>query len=412
MKYLLFALAFFLTVSLASTAAPRHCYDSLLVDGLDELQYYALDTSNHWIAITKPFTSMYRVIIDGIESKPFNEISPIKLSSDGYAWAFFGYDNLGWNLITRDSSSYLPAGCAPGEICFSPDGSALAYSYFDNTMEYFSVRGKEIRATNKSGQLFLNTNGYQYAYIASSGSRYVVNINGRETTSYDTIVPFGFWHDNKFLFAARNGYDWKIYKNDKEITEPFQNVSFCKINRSGTVAAAIVGRALNNVTSILISDQFYEPLYGMPYENAYALVLHPELAIASFVGTNNGYKHAVMNTIEMPGGEDISSVFFTHNGEDNYYLVCGIDCSLIVNGKKFPLSDNIYLDKLFARKPGSNTFAYTTSSTLVMRYLENPDMLGGRLMDEMGGARYNRLLDRYEALGRIGNRLYLLWCTD
>jgi hypothetical protein len=58
------------------------------------------------------------------------------------------------------------------------------------------------------------------------------------------------------------------------------------------------------------------------------------------------------------------------------------------------------------------TFAYSTGSTMVVRYLEDGDMRAGMMVNETIEPRYNRFEDRYETLGSTNNRLYLLTCKD
>ncbi|MFM7774332.1 MAG: hypothetical protein ACKO9V_05730, partial [Candidatus Kapaibacterium sp.] len=69
------------------------------------------------------------------------------------------------------------------------------------------------------------------------------------------------------------------------------------------------------------------------------------------------------------------------------------------------------LDVTFVREPGSSTYAMSTLTSLVVRELERKDIAVGTMCEETSKPRYNRKTRRYEALGRINQRLYLLNCV-
>jgi hypothetical protein len=79
-----------------------------------------------------------------------------------------------------------------GEITFSPNGRYLAYSYYQGETEIINLPFRQISITYRYGKLFIDNSGASFTFLGLRGSRFVININGRESSTYDSIIPIGY----------------------------------------------------------------------------------------------------------------------------------------------------------------------------------------------------------------------------
>ena len=126
---------------------------------------------------------------------------------------------------------------------------------------------------------------------------------------------------------------------------------------------------------------------------------------------DNGKNLVVLNSVEYSGGEYSSKPIFTYDGSELYFLGCNNDCFLNVNGRNYPILNDLTLNASYAKKPNSETLAYSTSTSLVVRDLQFSTLYAGKMVDEVSEPIYNWKLSRYEALGKINDRLYLMYCN-
>lgn len=381
--------------------------DTLIYDGFEVVHSFGMDTTDHWWVITTPYTGQYRVIIDGIESDSYYEIKHLSFSPDGKRWAYFALNAVQWYLVTNDTIISLP-GNGAGELLFSDDSKRLIYSYMFNEEEHIIVGKRKYIVINRSGKLITNYNGTRLAFMMRRAGSYVLNINGTETTVYDEIIPVGFWNDGRFIYAGRNSVNWRIYKGDEEITEVYSSVTETAINRFGTVFAALVTLMSGHTVCIMLSDEYISLIESKKYESGKNLVLHPELSMYSFSATLNNNNYIVYSGAEYYAGKEASEPFFSYDGSELIYIGCDVSCSIFINGKKYPVTSDFATDRKIAIKPGGETVAYTTSSNLVLRYLDRNYYVAGMMVDLTGDVRYNWREARYEALGMINGRVYLL----
>ncbi len=183
-----FLLVFFLTGINFLNAQSSN--DKMLLVGSETLVQFGMDTTGNWWAVTQPCSTQYRAVINGWESSAYLELTGLKFSASGTKWAFFGYDNSGWDVVSVDTVINLNAS-AVGEIHFSSVNSKLSYSYTDAGQEYIILGDKKISTYSRTGSYYINPLGNRYAYISQRGSSYVININGKETQTFDQIRPIG-----------------------------------------------------------------------------------------------------------------------------------------------------------------------------------------------------------------------------
>ncbi len=404
------AAIFFGIVFSFGLSASRMCYDYLLLDGSEPLVDYGLDTTDHWWAVTAPFANNFRLIVDGEMSDVYRQIDYPVFSPDGERWACFVSDNVRWYILTEDTIFALP-GNLPGEIAYSPDSKVMAYSYFDGSVETIVYGEKKIRVSNRFGKFYLNQDGSKIAFTGYVGDRVSLNFGHKKFGStYDEIIPFGFWHTDEFLFAARNGGMWEIYKGDRAISEKYRQIYETAINLFGDCAGALAVNSIGRRVGLTISDDYYEPKRSVTYDMAQNLALHPYLPLIAFNARINDRNYVVYSSAEYEAGLDTGAPRFTHDGENLYFIGCNLYCFVNVDGQEIESNTTLSLDRVYAMKPNSETVAYSTSSSLVVRFVKTNYLHSGMMVDETIHPRWNWRRESYEAPGVINNRLYLLTC--
>ncbi len=389
----------------------QRCGEQQIWDGSEKVVSYGIDTTGNWWVITQPFSNQYRLIVNGNQSDLALKVDGLTFSNDGKKWAAFTSEKEKLYLFTNEGKITLPSLSMSGMLAYTPNSEILCYSYKREDIETVVVGKKKFDVMNGTGEYFLSYTGDRVALLGKLSSGYVMNINGVESPLYDKIKPFGFWNDGQFIFAGKSGTTWQIFKGSKSISDKYKDITEVAINIYGTVAAAIVVLPSGRKSSVLISDEYYEPLLGKEYEQAYDLVLHPEFSLIGYRAVDNGRNIVVLNSVEYAGGEYSSKPFFTYDGSELCFLGCNNDCFINVNGRNYPILNELTLNSVYAKKPNSETVAYTTSTSLIVRDLQFSTLYAGKMVDEVSTPIYNWKLNRYEAIGRISDRLYLMYCN-
>jgi hypothetical protein len=386
----------------------------MLLDGTEDLVLFDNDTTGHWWAITKPFSNRYKIIIDNYESSVFEDISYPVFSPDGEKWAFFAYTGSSIHLINHNGFSISDSSIDAtdfGEIIYSPNGEHLAYTYFQGINEILQLPFRKLTITNRVGSLFIDNSGYKYALLGKRLGRFVVNIDGNESTTYDSIVPIGFWSNGDFIYESFNGNNWEVYKGKKQIGTAYSRIIDAKINYLGSILALLVRLNTGRGMSIVIADG-YDIMYGKSYDNIWGLALHPTELLYGYGALDYNKYYVVQNSTEYFATDEIANPFYTYNGDELIFFGMGdFDPYINVNGKKTNIKITLYTNDVIAKKPTSNTIALTTNVSLLIYDYEKMEYYTGFMCDDMGKAIYNRRTEKYEALGTINNRLYLLTCV-
>ncbi len=385
------------------------CKDYLLLDGMEPLKSLGMDTTTNWWAITEPFSGMNRIIISGNTSKTFVNILDPVFSPDGNRWAYFAEDNVSLLLVQNDTTINLGA-AKPGKIHFSGNSEQLAYSYYINNTEFIHLNDKKIEVINGTRDFVVDYYGNSLAFIIRKGNNSYIVKNYTEYGIYDDIKILGFDENSKIVYAAKSGNGWEFYKDDRAISDIYSSVNEIKVNLEGTVFAAIVQNMSGKYQAMLISNEYYEPLVGMPYDKASGLTLHPTLALYAYLAERNLVNYIVYNSAEYAGGQFNGNPQFSWNGDELYYISCDIDCYIGINGKRNLLNNTIDVNSKLAIAPNTNTYAYSTSSSLVVARMDSKELTAGMMVDLVMPPRYNRFDNRYETLGVINNKLYMMTC--
>lgn len=403
-------------------------YEKLVFDGSENVVSYGIDTTGHWwIAAAGGFSQNYvvrgsigqwyiydsthlgmiRIIIDGIQSKQYYEVTKPVFSPDGKRWAFFGHDNVKWNIVTNDT--ILPLFCDSVSLLgYSKNSEILYYSYSQGSETIFSIGEKTVRGYNSFGDIFVSYGGERYAIGGYRGDRKVYTLQGWETPPYDEIIPIGFLYDGSFLYAAKNGPYWEVFRDKKVISESFLDIVDYTINSDCNAAGILARRISGDNVAILLSDEYSEPLVSRPYDGVNSIIIHPTLPMIAYKAVSNGNNYIVLSNTEFIGGVSTGKPKFTHDGSQLYFYGCNVDCFINIDGRKYSLYNLIDLSYDYSMKPFSMTIGYSTSTTMVVRYVTTKEQLLGKLSDDITNTIFNWRLDEYQSLGRINNRIFLM----
>lgn len=396
---------------ITSSLHARKCFDYNLTDGAEVLIDYGLDTTNNWWAITGPFTNQVRLIVNGEEMEAVYEVTPPIFSQDGLYWGSFMRDNAGWNMVTNDTMFRISSR-QPGEIVFARNNSKLIYTYFQGNMERIYHNGEYIEIFGRVGNLYTDVDGNRLAYMRNRDGIKTINIDGKESTVFDEVKPVGFLQDGNFYYAGGIGGLWHLYKNDEIVSETYNFIDQVRINPDQTIGAFSAVLPSNFSVAVVIDPRYEAFIESERYNIISNLALHPFEPLVAFSGDFNDNFNIYMSSVAYNSGRRASLPQFTHNGDDLFFIACMIDCFASINGVSYPLGNVFDLNKALAVKPSSGTFAFVTGTSLVVRGVNEEELWSGMMTDFVDNPRYNRFEDRYEALGVINNRLFLLTCRD
>lgn len=410
-KKTLFYLIMLIFLSTVSAKSDK-CSEIRLLDGSEDIVQYGMDSTNNWWAITAPFQNKVKMHINNFSSDAFEEVFIPTFSPDGSRWAFFARDVATWYLETEEASIELFIE-EPGEIHYAPENQSLVYSYFQNTMETIVYNDEKdtLEVLNKTGQIFVNNDGTKVAYLVKAGFNTFINVNGNSLDQFDEIVPVGFWHDDSFIYAATNGNNWAVYKDDEMISSQYDNIPEIQMDLFGTFVGFIGRQPSGMSTAVLISDEFPHPLRGRNFNSIRNIVLHPYIPMMAYNALDiQNNPVVVFNNTKYTGARQTSRPYFSYDGTVMYFFGCNIDCFINMNGKRVNIPRGLTVDGVYAFDPESDTFGYATSASLVVRNLEDNTLYAGAMMNQTGSVRYNWRDGRYESLGVINNRLYMQIC--
>lgn len=383
------------------------CRDFRIYDGVEILENYGMDSTFNWWAITMPTTDRKRLVVNGEESQIYTSVNIPVFSYDGLKWATFAVDQGVTTLLSRDTSIFLFAS-EPGEIIYSSLSNDLVYTYKKGNIETAVMANKKFDMLNKSGRLMVNQYATKFAYPVKRGSSISMMINGDETTVYDRVIPVGFNYENKFVYAALSGNGWQIYENEKAVSDIFPDLYEYAINREGTVYAFTVKSFNSRHQVVMYSSEYYEPLISKQYEMVSNLTLHPNLALSGFSAVFQSVRYVGMNTAEYYAGIQPGPPKFSYDGEEMYFLSCDMDCFVNINGRRYDVKIRLEPGNQIALAPETKTIAYSSSTSLMVYFLETGAVHSGMMADYVTAPRFNRFDNRYEAIGSIGNKLYML----
>jgi hypothetical protein len=296
-----------------------------------------------------------------------------------------------------------------GELRFSPRSDLLAYSYFDAAREIIKFRDKEYISNFRVDRLYISQDSRRLAYIEKRGNQYFVLVNGREYGGFDDVKPVGFWRDGKFIYAVKQGYGWLVYKGDEPLSEDYDDIPEIKMNDFGTVLGFSAVTSASTMVAIMFTDEYIEPIVGRDYNNIQNIILHPELAMIAYNADLRGDNVVVFNFTEYFGGNLMGKPNFSWDGE-LYFMGCNNDCFLNVNGRQHQGLGRFDPDMPLALNYKFKEFAFVDGASMNVRGLNEDMQWSGIMVDETAAPRYNRRERKFEALGRIFDRLYLMQC--
>ncbi|HYF02713.1 MAG TPA: hypothetical protein VEC36_05010 [Patescibacteria group bacterium] len=408
MKFVIVTIVVLLTHSYVLIA---QCTEQLVLSGEENIVRYGMDTTKNWWAVTEPFSQRYRLTVSGKPTQVFSQITPPVFSPDGEKWAAFAFENGRYFLLRKDTAEML--NCTEvQQIIFSSDSRIMGIALRQETEDVIRFGEREIRVLNRVGQVYISPGGERVAYMIDRAGQKALFIDSREIVQMDEIRPLGFWNDGEFVYAARSGKQWNVFKNKKELTGMISEVGEAAVNQAGSTAAALVRLFNGRWQLMLFSDEYYEPIKGREYEKVSGLILHPHHALAAFKAVLNANPVIVQNTTEYSGGTITGPPQYSSDGKDIFFVGEDTESFVNMNGRRYSLKNQLSANGSYAFAPGRRTIAYSSNSTLIVQDFEKGTMRAGFMTDELIAPRHNRLLKKYETLGRINQRLYLLSCPD
>ncbi len=412
-----------LVSSVHLTLSARSFREVELLSGAENLESFGMDTTDNWWAMTQPFSNQYRLIVNGDETETFERISPPIFSPNGLFWQTFAVHQNVLQFVSNVGDTWLDYTSAEPAV-FSLDSRCIAFTAYDNDQAWavryrvvdhpeggYTLRELErTQIYEKQSKLFVATDGSRTAYVGRRGDTEVVAIGDEEYAVYDKIEAHGFLADGSFLYSARLGDLWRLYRDDVAISSSFNSINYGVFNRDHSMFAFV---AVGSVVSyaVLLEQDEDELQFSEQQESITALAIHPDLALTAFKAFNYGVPSVVYGSARYSATENTGALQFSHDGEELYYLECDvINCYMNVNGQRYDLSTDIDTGEPLVVAPGTSTFSFTTGLTQVVRSFDGKDVWSGMLVDQMGHARFNWRQNRYEALGIINDRLYMLYC--
>ena len=392
-------------------AQPRKCGHEMLLDGSEPLISIGIDTTGNWWAVTSPFSKRYSMHINGKKGMDVDSLKAPVFSPDGEKYAYPVQKNGIWSIMTKDSLIPLGAG-SPGFIGFSRFG-ILAYSVIDGQSETLHILREEGRFSqvifNRIGDIALSFDGSQWAYRSRRAGGISLLVNNDELGRFDECIMAGFMVDNAFVYAGKQGDLWRVNKNDEEMLSA-QFVKFLNINQSGNTFACAYGNG-TRMTGFLFTNEFIKPLETQNYDRIDGLTLHPFEPMMGLTAFRAGMNYIVMNTAEYDAGINVGPIRFTHDGQEVY--LCGDsqqDPFMIVNGQKFIQKNALDINRFYAVAPKTETFAYATSSAMIMQRMSDSYTHAGMMADYVSAPIFNHREQMYQSLGIVNNRLFLMFC--
>lgn len=405
----IFIILLSLAIVIPVQCAGNKCGEILLLDGSEQVIGYGLDSTNHWWAVTQPFTSQMRLWVDGKKTEVFQEVKKPVFSPDGLTWTTFGLAQNGiWNVIYPDSVIPIIA-TEPRDVFFGRTGEA-AIVYAQGDMEMLRWKGKELTLIQRVGNIAIDCYGMNYAYVSRrAGGRTIISARG-ESPLYEDINLFGIWHDGRPIYAAANGSQWRVYIGDEPQSRIYDNITNCVLNQFCNVAA-FVGRQGSSYTATLLNHEYYEPVESKAYLSIDNLTLHPLSPVFAFRGLNQQQiPKIIFSSTEYAAARESSRPIFSYNGEELSFLNTDVDVGVNINGKRYVIQRGLDLNIPYSLKPNSRTISFSTGVAMVMLDIEKNLSYAGMMVEETSPPRYNRFNGYYEAIGRMNQRLYLMYC--
>lgn len=409
-----YSFIFFIIICLLSSLQAtwsQKCRDYILFDGSEEVYSFGIDTTGNWWIVTKPYQNEYRLLLPGYSSETYQEIRHLTFSPDGRKFAFVGRKPTNWYFVSSDTSFSIFAEEIL-KIGFSGNSENIFLAFRNGIETTIYYNNQTINITNlNTSNIFINYDGNKVAFILSYGKLFSLIVPQMfESEKYDEIIPLGFWYDDGFIYAGRKGTFWQIYKNDYPLTEEFIQLIDMKINNLGTNAVFVIKRNNLDCVAVLYSEKYTEAIVSKSYEAIKNIKLHPYEPLTVFYATKGEGKYIVYGNVEYNVGDFETEPFFTFDGSEIYYCFCNIECYFYIDGKRYTLPAGNSCSNRISRKPRTNTIAFSNYTSLVMLDFFLNIQYSGMMVDNVINPIYNWKTQRYETLGEINNRIYLLTC--
>lgn len=166
-----------------------------------------------------------RVVVDGVEQKPYFEVGHPVLSPDGKRhmyWAKVNKDSKGHIVVVDgvpSTTEFEKVG--PKSLRFTPDGKRFAFAAQRDGKWLFVVDWKEGKPYDQVGAIEFSKDGSRWGHRAERNGKNLAVIDGEEQKEHDKVGGFAFSDDGKRVaYAAATGKWYHIVADGKVLGEP------------------------------------------------------------------------------------------------------------------------------------------------------------------------------------------------
>lgn len=384
------------------------CTDELLLDGVEQLVDFDIDTTGHWWARTRPYEQFTTLHVDGESFGPFHSVTTPVFSPDGSSWVAVTVLNNRLSLIGT-SDILLPPCTGVDHILYPQAGGAPWVVYRVDQASWVTNGSTTFQLVDPTGAYATDPMGMVFYAVVRRGAMQALSRNGADGPLADEQQLGGVWWDGRAVVAARNGTLWSVRIGEMDIRGSARVVSSLTVNPAGTVLAAIIGEAVG-ARAMMYTDDYTEPWFGPNVDNASGLRLHPTDVMCAYVATNRGATTIYYNASSYPAGTQYGPIVFSHDGTAMVFLGRDDVPFITVNGRRTVVGQGVSTSAVPAVAQAGEYVAYSTSTSMAVWNVGLDHVTIGRMCDRMARTIYDHRQGTYLALGSYGQRLFLLRC--
>ncbi|MFA4987169.1 MAG: hypothetical protein WC712_11330 [Candidatus Brocadiia bacterium] len=169
------------------------------------------------LALVLKKDTTYVVVLDGKESKPYDEVSKPRFSPDGSKCAFAAKEAGKWCIVENGKPGAKYDAIEPKSVLYSPDGR-LAFAIAKGDKQCVVMGGRELKQGKAIGQIHFSGDGKHFAFAISEpvaaewGPKYDASyliVDTTELKDFESPMLFSFSPVGKrhgFIGTLKAGY--------------------------------------------------------------------------------------------------------------------------------------------------------------------------------------------------------------
>ncbi len=277
------------------------------------------------------------VVIDGEESKEFDQVAKLSFSPDGKRVAF-GVEQGGKQFFVVDNrvgSEKEFDKVAGGSFTWSPDGKQYAYGAVRDSKVIIISAGRESKAYKEATQPMFSPDSQHVVYVASPAeNQAVVVLDEKEQKQYRRVVAESIRYspDSKRLayIASHNdpqGKEQMFFVIDGQETTPYD-----ALNRDSFIFSPDSKRTsfqcVKNKKAIVVIDG----LEGKDYDDVRLAQFSPDSKKMAYIALRDRRVYAVTDNAEGRGYDGIANLVFSSDGKMAFVAAKAQKQCVVVNG--------------------------------------------------------------------------------